>query len=75
MLYAVNTFLKGNKVKEAWFIVIPSRHIEQGFSNHIDYIKFLDENGINVEPKLYDINYVSEYFDNHYPINWKEIGQ
>lgn len=75
LLNSRNTNLNGQKINEAWFVVIPSKHIEQGFASHKDYVKFLNENGIIVEPKLYDINFISDYFDSHYPINWESINQ
>lgn len=73
VLHSENSNLNGTKVNEAWFVIIPTRHIEQGFETRAEFVKFLKEQGIAVEPKTYDINMVSTYFIDHTPINWDFI--
>jgi hypothetical protein len=75
LLYCQQANLNGIKVDQAWFVIVPAQHIEQGFSNHGDYIDFLKKIGVIVEPKLYDINSISKYFNDHFPINWGELNR
>lgn len=73
LLYSNNTYLNGNKVKEAWFVIIPHQHIEKGFIDHIDYVKYLNGRGILKEPKLYSVSDIRDYFDSHHLINWEAL--
>jgi len=72
-LYSEDTNLDGVKVPRAWFIIIPNKHLEEGFYKEKDYLEFLKSVGLNNEPSLIDINKVSDYFGRHYPINWSDI--
>jgi hypothetical protein len=65
--------LNGREYPEVWFVIIPSKHIETGFSSHKGYTEYLEKNGIRKEPKLYTIELADDYFEDNYPINWKSI--
>jgi hypothetical protein len=73
ILYSENTYLDGQQAKKAWFIVIPGKQIERGFNNENDYIKYLKFIGIIKKPQLIDINKISDYFNDNYPMNWHSI--
>jgi hypothetical protein len=74
-LYATNTLLDGQKAKEAWFILIPGKHLEKGFATHREYVNYLRSIGVDNEPKLYDMDQVSQYFGSHDTIDWKHIDE
>lgn len=72
-LYNTKTVLHGVEVKEAWHVIIPNKQIEKGFATYKEYVKYLNQLGIKVEPKLHDINLVAQYFENHDLMNWNEV--
>jgi hypothetical protein len=74
LVYAVNTYLHGSdNIKEAWYVIIPTKHIEKGFGKHQEYLDYLNTIGFKNEPKLHDIDAVAEYYEHHEIIDWKAI--
>jgi hypothetical protein len=71
LLYSEKTYLDGQDANQAWFVVVPAKHVEKGFSNENDFAEYLKSIGIRGKPILIDINKLSDYFNDHYPINWK----
>lgn len=73
-VYSVNSILHGVDIKESWHIIIPGKHVEKGFSDHQAYVGFLNKLGIQKELKLYDIEEIEHYFENHETINWNALA-
>lgn len=73
-VYSVNSILHGVDIKESWHVIIPSKHIEKGFSDHQAYVGFLNKLGIQREPQLYDIDKIEHYFENHETIDWNALS-
>jgi hypothetical protein len=72
-LYSTKTILNYANAREAWFVLIPDKHIEMGFATHREYLNYLHHMGIGYEPKLYNIDQVSQYFGDHDSIDWEHI--
>jgi len=73
-VYSVNSILHGVDIKESWHVIIPSKHIEKGFSDHQAYLDFLNKLDIQKEPRLYDIDEIAHYFENHETIDWSALS-
>jgi len=73
-IYSTNSILHGIDIKETWHIIVPVKHIEKGFSDHRDYVNYLNKLGIQKEPHLYDIEAIADYFENHDTIDWNAIS-
>ncbi len=73
-LHSVNTVLNFAEATEAWFVLIPSKHIEKGFATHFSYQDYLHSLGISQEPKLYPMDRVSRHFGEHDAIDWQHIN-
>jgi hypothetical protein len=73
ILYSTNTLLNASKAKESWYVIIVSKHIEKGFGTHQEFIKYLNQNGIKDEPKLFDMDKIYDYFKEHETIDWGAI--
>src|SRR5256885_4935313 len=39
IIYSGETYCNNTKVQEAWFIIIPSKHLEKGFEMKVDFDK------------------------------------
>lgn len=74
LLHSTKTILNFADAKEAWFILVPAKHIQKGFAMHAKYLSYLHSLGMKNEPELYDINKVSKYFGDHDEIDWKHIN-
>ena len=59
---------------EAWFVIIPSKNLEKGFTEKEQLLSYLKEQNIS-EPKLYNANNVYEKFRKEQKINWNEDFQ
>ena len=73
LVYYTNSLLHGNYVKEGWYVIIPGKKIEKGFSTHKEYLKYLESIHITTEPILHDIESISNYYEYHDTIDWKNI--
>jgi hypothetical protein len=74
-LYCTKTLLSGQDAKEAWFVLMPDKHIEKGFATHLAYQDYLNSIGMEHEPKLYPIDQVAMYFGEHDTIDWQHIDE
>jgi hypothetical protein len=74
-LHSINTILNYAEAKEAWFVLIPNKHIQKGFASRLGYQDYLYSIGIEHEPKLYPINKVAMYFGEHDTIDWQHIDE
>jgi len=72
-LYSTKTFLNHAKAPEAWFVLIPKKHIEKRFATHNEYLAYLHQISIQNEPKLYNMDEVLQYFGDHDTIDWNRI--
>jgi hypothetical protein len=72
-LHSTNTILNYTDAKEAWFILIPKKHIEKGFAGFFEYQDYLHSLGFEHEPKLYPMDKVSQYFGDHDIIDWRNV--
>ena len=72
-IHSVNTILNGLTFKEAWFVLIPGKHIENGFGTYKAYQTYLHDLHIDHEPKLFEMDKVARYFGDHDTIDWKKI--
>jgi hypothetical protein len=72
-LYSTNTILNGANAREAWFVLIPDKHIEKSFATHREYLDYLHALNMNREPKLYEIDQVAEYWGKRDTIDWQHI--
>jgi len=73
--YSTQTILNSASAKEAWFVLMPGKHLEKGFATHREYVNYLRSIGIDKEPKLYDMDQISQYFGDHDTIDWKHIDE
>jgi hypothetical protein len=73
LLHSLNTTLDYQPVKEAWFVLIPNRRLVKGFNTHGKYLGFIKKLGLRVEPKLYNIGKVFNYFDSNDTLDWKKV--
>ncbi|WDF55238.1 hypothetical protein [Mucilaginibacter sp. KACC 22063] len=74
-LYNINTILDGKDEKQSWHIIIPSKRLEKGFSKYQDYKKYLNKLNIREEPKLFNIELVASYFDDHQVMSWDDFNK
>jgi hypothetical protein len=58
-------------VQEAWFVIIPEKHIEKGFEKKEDFNKYLASLQIN-EPKLYNVDKISVDYNRSKKIDWQK---
>lgn len=70
-IHSGETYCNNKKVQEAWFIIIPEKHIERGFEKKEDYDKYLSSLQLN-EPKLYNVEKASEDFNKRKGIDWQK---
>jgi len=73
IVYYTNSLLHGNYVKEGWYVIIPVKKIEKGFSTHKEYLEYLESVHITTEPILHDIESIAFYYEHHDTIDWKNI--
>ncbi|MEO3407135.1 hypothetical protein AAFN85_24675 [Mucilaginibacter sp. CAU 1740] len=73
LVYYENDLLHGETVWKAWYVVIPAKKIEKGFSTHKQYTDYLDSIHIPKETPLHDIEAIADYYEYHDTIDWKEI--
>ncbi len=43
LLYSTKTLLNGTNAEKVWFIIIPSKKVEQGFVNYYEFLTFLHQ--------------------------------
>jgi hypothetical protein len=75
LLYSTKTILNGVHTKEAWFVLVPEKHIEKGFGTYTEYLRYLPNLGIKNEPKLYNIDDVSRQFEAQDTIDWQHMDK
>lgn len=66
---APNAILRGERVGEAWFVIIPEENIEKGFTKEEEFLSYLEGRGID-HPKLTDVNEVYKEFFNKRHLEW-----
>lgn len=71
VIHAGETYCNNAKVQEAWFIIIPEKHIEKGFEKKEDFDKYLSSLQV-IEPKLYNVDKISEDFNKSKKIDWQK---
>jgi hypothetical protein len=69
IIHAGETYCNNEKVQEAWFIIIPEKHIENGFQQKIDFDKYLLSIKIS-NYQLYDIGYIFKKFYINKELDW-----
>jgi hypothetical protein len=69
VIHAGQTYCNNIEVSEAWFIIIPNKHIEKGFDNIQDFDKHLASLG-NKDRKLHDVKKVYEVFNSKGKVDW-----
>lgn len=74
LVYSVNSILHGIDTKETWHIIVPNKGIEKGFSNHQDYLNYLNKLGVTSEPNLINIDKVAKFFDKYDRVDWEAIN-
>jgi hypothetical protein len=70
LLHGVDTFLKGSTIKEAWFIIIPSKHIELGFDKYDKFVNYLLANGFERDPGLHNVEEIYLEYMKMDKVNW-----
>lgn len=73
LLYSTNSILHGIDAKQSWHVIIPGKNIEKGFGSHQEYLNYLNTLRIRVDPRLYNIESIAKYYENHDTIAWKSI--
>lgn len=63
------TYLRGENVPDAWFIIKPSVQVEQGFADKKEFLLQLKKYGIS-EPKFYDIDFLYNDFVKNSKLKW-----
>lgn len=64
------TYLRGENVPEAWFIIKPSEQLEQGFKDKNEFMAQLKKYGIS-DPKFYNIDEIYKDFSKNSKLSWK----
>jgi hypothetical protein len=76
LVYSTNSILYGvDSVKQVWRIVIPAKHIEEGFNNHDEYRDYLGKLGFKYEPRLHDLQSAEDYFNTHDVMDWADYNK
>lgn len=70
LVHSLNTTVENNPAKEGWFVIIPQTRTLKEFVSHQQYLDLLHKEGFSKEPKLYDVDDVIGYFDDHDTIPW-----
>ena len=70
-IHAGETYCNNTKVQEAWFVIIPEKHIEKGFEKKEDFDKYFSSLQIN-EPKLYNVDKISADYNKSRKIDWQK---
>jgi hypothetical protein len=63
------TYLRGQKVGNAWFIIKPSKQSEQGFTVESEFLSELKNQGIN-NPVFYNIDELYKEFVETGKLRW-----
>ena len=63
------TYLKGEKVSSAWFIINPSQQIEKGFADESEFLSELERQGIQ-KPVFYNIDSLYKEFVETEKLRW-----
>jgi hypothetical protein len=63
------TYLKGESIADAWFIIKPSQGIEQGFADKKEFISQLKKSGIS-DPDFFDIEELYKDFAKSSKLRW-----
>jgi len=65
--------MMGVEIKESWWVVSPSRKIEEGFSDEKQYWDYLKTLGFKKKPRLHDIRVIASYYEDHDMMDWEAL--
>ena len=73
LAYTGSTLMMGVEIKESWWVVSPSRKIEEGFSDEKQYWDYLKTLGFKKKPRLHDIRVIASYYEDHDMMDWDAL--
>lgn len=69
LTYSMDSLLEGVAVKEAWFVIVPSKRIEKGFSDFGSMRSFVEELGVTL-PNLQNADEQYQIFSTRESLDW-----
>lgn len=69
VIHAGQTYCNNVEVPEAWFVIVPDKHIEKGFDSKPNFNKYLRALGHNNE-ELQNVEKVFQIFNSQGKIDW-----
>ena len=73
LVHTGSTLMMGVEIKESWWVVSPSRKIEEGFSDEKQYWDYLKMLGFKKKPRLHDIRVIASYYEDHDTMDWDAL--
>ena len=73
LVHTGSTLMMGVEIKESWWVVSPSRKIEEGFSDEKQYWDYLKTLGFKKKPQLHDIKVIASYYEDHDMMDWDAL--